>query len=110
MKTILIAFLAVCLLVSTEAKRACACPKILRPVCGSDGRTYSNSCLARCHGVSVQFNGSCSPNPWENHDLIKRSCLCTKELNWVCGDDGSTYANPCLARCHGTTVKSYGRC
>nr|2KMO_A Chain A, Leech-derived tryptase inhibitor C [Hirudo medicinalis]2KMP_A Chain A, Leech-derived tryptase inhibitor C [Hirudo medicinalis]2KMQ_A Chain A, Leech-derived tryptase inhibitor C [Hirudo medicinalis]2KMR_A Chain A, Leech-derived tryptase inhibitor C [Hirudo medicinalis] len=40
-------------------KKVCACPKILKPVCGSDGRTYANSCIARCNGVSIKSEGSC---------------------------------------------------
>merc|ERR1712032_829882 len=33
--------------------KACACPKILKPVCGKDGKTYSNACLAKCADVDV---------------------------------------------------------
>ena len=31
----------------------CVCPAVYRPVCGSDGRTYSNGCEANCNGRSV---------------------------------------------------------
>ena len=32
----------------------CVCPAVYRPVCGSDGRTYSNGCEANCNGRSVR--------------------------------------------------------
>lgn len=38
------------------------CQQIWRPVCGCDGRTYSNACLASSAGVSIKSEGEC-PRP-----------------------------------------------
>jgi hypothetical protein len=36
----------------------CACRKIFKPVCGSNGQTYGNSCEAECKKVTWT-NGPC---------------------------------------------------
>lgn len=36
------------------------CITLYRPACGCDGRTYSNSCVANSHGVSVSHDGACT--------------------------------------------------
>ena len=35
------------------------CTRELNPVCGCDGRDYSNACAAAQHGISVQSEGTC---------------------------------------------------
>ncbi len=36
-----------------------ACILIYAPVCGANGRTYSNSCFAEAAGVEIDHEGEC---------------------------------------------------
>lgn len=37
----------------------CMCIEIYQPVCGSDGKTYSNTCVAECEGITEYTEGAC---------------------------------------------------
>jgi hypothetical protein len=111
------------------------CPAVVEPVCGCNGTTYDNACLADVAGVQIAGQGACQPQQacggpsgttCDTGEFCKKavaSCApdaagvctdtplsCPTALAPVCGCDGNTYNNACLADAAGVTVNHTGAC
>lgn len=115
------------------------CTEVFAPVCGCDGQTYANSCFAAGAGASVLHEGECGqPEPAVCGGFAGLQCdadefcsypasegcgfadglgtcapkpeACIQVFDPVCGCDGQTYSNACMANAAGVSVVSTGAC
>lgn len=77
-----------------------ACSTLYYPVCGADGKSYTNNCQAALANTTVAYNGLC----------LADKCQCNGNYNPVCGSNGKTFDNSCLAQCANVPIAYYNSC
>ncbi len=74
---------------------------LLGAVCGANGKSYANECLAKNAKTKVQYEGEC-------HPAFNPACICNTLFAPVCGTNNQTFPNACNAGEFDTTAAEIG--
>ena len=87
-----------CLLKCFRCREFVTVAPLVKSVCGSDYKTYSDSCELLCAscdnpGLAKQCNGECPCNKEFKNPCFK---LCHDEFDLTCGINNDSYPSPCI--------------
>lgn len=85
------------------------CSDDFEPVCGCNGITYINFCVAEADGITFYTTGSCS-DTCVDPELMEPDANCVNVYEPVCGCNGVTYTNSCYADAAGVVSYINGSC
>lgn len=85
------------------------CEEENEPVCGCDGFTYQNSCLAEASGITFYTQGACN-NVCVDPNTMDPYASCVNVYEPVCGCNDVTYTNSCFADAAGVVSYTTGAC
>ncbi|TSC56647.1 MAG: Uncharacterized protein G01um101418_271 [Parcubacteria group bacterium Gr01-1014_18] len=93
------------------------CPGVSSFVCGDDGKTYNNECVAKSKNVSILRKGRCDIGLIKEllffvdvPDNVVRNLECKGAVEYLCGADNKTYYNRCVADKAGIAIARIGKC
>ena len=93
---------------SLSVDKPLKCTKEYNPMCGVDGNTYSNKCMAG--KVEINYEGACIIGKQDCSESEKNNKACTMQYVPVCGNDNITYGNKCNACASGADSWTLGEC
>nr|XP_047136367.1 thrombin inhibitor rhodniin-like [Hydra vulgaris] len=95
------------------------CGRMMKPVCGSDGKVYANECLMIMKNCEKNKTVSTTlKNNMNNDKDLCKDCKwsCPQNVTIVCGSDNMTYDNECELNKHACKTRTaiivvhYGKC
>lgn len=94
-----------------------ACPTVADYKCGEDGKTYLNQCVLDKNRVYLLKEGRCDQGLLKEilffvdvPDNVIRDKDCVGPVDYICGKDGKTYYNRCVAQKYNVEIVRAGKC